>query len=139
MLSSLMRSLPQSTRGFEHKLPPRDAIIAHAIFTSNHSGARAQTPPERRYHRSCNLYLKRTAKEINLSLRSTLQLECSLGGYSHRERCRAPDRIHSTRTRGQLQGLVDSSQYKDSRAVTRTRVQFSAQGLEDSSHYKDSW
>src|SRR3954464_12369310 len=57
-LSSLTRSLPQSTRGLERKLPPRDAIIAHAIFTSKHSGARAQTPPERRYHRSFDLCLK---------------------------------------------------------------------------------
>src|ERR1041385_396363 len=34
-------------------------------------------------------------KETNFSLRLTLRLKRSLGGYSHRERCRAPDRTHS--------------------------------------------
>src|ERR1043165_673295 len=72
MLSSLMRSLPQSTRGLEHKLPPRDAIIAHAIFTSKHSGARAQTPPERRYDHSCDLYLKALGGSSTNSPRETL-------------------------------------------------------------------
>src|ERR1043165_9580725 len=71
-LSSLMRSLPQSTRGLEHKLPPRDVIIAHAIFTSKHSGDRAQTPPERRYHRSCDLYLKALGGSSTNSPRETL-------------------------------------------------------------------
>src|ERR1041384_3885709 len=74
----------QSTRGLEHKLPPRDAIIAHAITTSKalggssanspretlssltrslpqkHLGSRAQTSPERCYHRSRDHYLKST-------------------------------------------------------------------------------
>src|ERR1041384_4497017 len=71
-LSSPMRSLPQSTRGLEHKLPPRDAIIAHAIFTSKHSGAQAQTPPERRYHRPCDLYLKALGGSSTNSTRETL-------------------------------------------------------------------
>ena len=35
----------QSTRGIEYKLPPRDAIIAHAIFTPKHTGARVQNLP----------------------------------------------------------------------------------------------
>src|ERR1043165_673296 len=73
-LSSLMRSLPQSTRGLEHKLPPRDAMITHAIFTSKHSGARAQTPPKRRYHRSCDLYLKALGGSSTNSPRETLSL-----------------------------------------------------------------
>src|ERR1043165_5418161 len=73
-LSSLMRSLPQSTRGLEHKLPLRDAIIAHAIFTSKHLGDQAQTPPERRYHRSCDLYLKALGGSSTNSPRKTLSL-----------------------------------------------------------------
>src|SRR3954462_11535502 len=80
---------------------------------------------------------QRSRKERHHSLRPTLQIECSLGGYSHRERCRAPDRIHHRRTR--RHGLEGSSHY------TRTRRKFSlhkdseavliTHGLEGSSHY----
>src|ERR1041384_369701 len=70
-LSSLTRSYLKHW-GLEHKLPPRDAIVAHAILPKalggsstnspretlssltrsylKHSGACAQTPPETRYH-----------------------------------------------------------------------------------------
>src|SRR3954468_14057430 len=57
------------------------------------------------------------------SLRPTLQIERSLEGYSHRERCRAPDSSHYKGPKDSFfyKGLEDSSHYK---------------GLEDSSHYK---
>src|SRR4051812_11483091 len=66
-------------------------------------------------------------KETSPSLGSTLQLKRSLGGYSHREHCRAPDRINS-------------SHYKDSKTILikRTRRQFSSEGLEDTCRSKDS-
>ena len=37
---------------------------------------------------------RKEISKVFLSLRLTLQLKRSLGGYSHRERCRAPDRTH---------------------------------------------
>src|SRR3954467_10410082 len=78
-----------SSRGLEHLLPPRDAIIAHAIFTSKHSGARAQTPPERRYHRSCDLYIKALGGSSANSSRETLSslmrsLSQSTRGLKHK-------------------------------------------------------
>ena len=78
-------------------------------------------------------------RETNLSLRSTLRLKRSLGGYSHQERWHAPDKTHSARirrTRGQLsfaKGLEDNSRLqKDSNTALICK------GLEDRFHYKDS-
>src|SRR4051812_19927300 len=73
-------SYPKSTRGLEHKLPLRDAIIAHAILPKalggsstnslretlssltrsylKHSGARAQTPPRETLSSLTRSYLK---------------------------------------------------------------------------------
>src|ERR1041384_908057 len=60
------------------------------------------------------------------SLRLTLQLKRSLGGYSHRERCRAPDRTHEkVKIRGSGRSRRNSVLLK---GVTNT----SPQGVEES-------
>src|ERR1041385_4820146 len=58
--------------GLSTKLPPRDAIVAHAIFTQSTRGLEYKTPPERRYRRSRDLYPKHSGARVQNSPRETL-------------------------------------------------------------------
>src|SRR4051812_48108353 len=70
-LSSLTRSLSKALGRSSTKLPPRDAIVAHAISTQSTRGLEYKTPPERRYCRSRDLYPKHSGARVQNSPRET--------------------------------------------------------------------
>src|SRR3954471_22195809 len=67
-----------------------------------------------------------------LSLRLTLQLKRSLGGYSHRERCRAPDTHDKIKTR------AVGKETKTLQAIGGSRRHFATtQGVRNSPSYQE--
>src|SRR3954469_8213666 len=97
--------------GSSTKLPPRDAIVAHAIFIQSTRGLEYKTPPERRYRRSRDIYPKHSGARVQNSPRLTLSslrrsLPRALGGSSTKT---PPKKMLSSLTRSLPKELGGSS------------------------------
>src|ERR1041384_8283902 len=75
--------------GSSTKLPPRDAIVAIAIFYQSTRGLEYKTPPERRYRRNHDILPKHSGARVQNSPRETLSSQSrsftkALGGLEYK-------------------------------------------------------